>query len=188
MPHATGWRSFTVAAVFASALAAQVPSAAPEGLPEERGVFYRVGPNWEPLSRTEFLPLPDGELRSFLSIGRRHLVGQVSGPQALIRSNRKPVFYIRGFSPADGIYLVRTRARREFRAVKMTMDRRISDGPHFRSEDLVPFDLAAAGFDVITLTPRTDLAPGEYVIVTAVGASYRWLHFAYGFGVGSGTP
>jgi len=125
----------------------------------------------------------NGEVRNFFSLGPQEAVAQIPGPQAMVRSTAKPVFYLRGFDPADGIYLVRTRQGREYRRVKMDIDRHTYNGPEFRDRELLPFDLAAAGPGVVTLTPRGNLQPGEYVIVPAVGASYRWIHFAYGFGV-----
>ena len=183
MAHSACVRSWLAcAALLAPVLLAQ-QSVAPSDLPYERGVYYRVGSDWVPLERADFLPLLNGDARAFLSLGHREAVAQIPGPQALVRSNAKPVFYIRGFEPADGLYLVRARQGREYRRVSMDVDRHTYNGPEFRDRELVLFDLAAAGPGVITLTPRQNLQPGEYVIVPAVGPSYRWIHFAYGFGV-----
>jgi hypothetical protein len=177
-------RSFLAcAALLSSTLLAQ-QSTAPTDLPAERGVYYRAGSNWLILQRSEFLPLMDGQALNFLSLGHRDVIAQIPGPEAMVRSGAKPVFYLRGFAPADGIYLVRTKPGREYRRVKMDVDRHTFSGPEFRNEDLVPFDVAAVAPDVVTLTPRTDLKPGEYVVVPAVGPSYRWIHFGFGFGVG----
>lgn len=183
MAHLACTRSSLVcAAVFASALLGQ-QSVTPPDLPGERGVYYRGGSEWQPLQRTEFLPMMDGQALNFLSLGHRDVVAQIPGPQAMVRSSAKPVFYLRGFAPADGIYLLRARQGREYRRVKMDVDRHTYNGPEFRAGELVPFDLAAAGPDVVTLTPRASLAAGEYVIVPAVGPSYRWIRFAFSFGV-----
>lgn len=183
MAYSACTRSWLACIALFGPVALAQQSIAPPDLPLERGVFYRVGSDWVPLERTEFLPLLNGQSRAFLSLGHREAVAQIPGPQAMVRSNAKPVFYIRGFEPADGIYLVRARQGREYRRVKMDVDHHTYNGPEFRDRELLPFDLAAAGPDVITLTPRGNLSPGEYVIVPAVGPSYRWIHFAYGFGV-----
>lgn len=181
--------SLACAAVFASVLLGQQTLTPPADLPTDRGVYYRAGAVWEPLQRTDFLPFEDGDLAWMLSVGRRHLTAEIPGPQALVRAgSARPVFYVRGFSPANGMYLVRTERERDFREVKMNMDRHVLRGPRFKDAELVPFDLEAAGPDTVTLRPRADLKPGEYVILTAVGPSYRWLHFAYGFGVPGANP
>ncbi len=143
-------------------------------------------PSEDPLHADD--PLSGSKL---LKRGNRGATVEIPGPQALVRSkSAKPIFYVRGFSPANGMYLVRTKAQREYRDVQMRLDHRFLDGPQFRSRDLYPFDVNGVAADVVTLTPRANLEPGEYVIVPAIEAGYTWIQFAYGFGVsaGAGAP
>lgn len=175
-------------ALCAATLLGQQTGAPPEGLPSPRGVYYRGSSGWEALPRTVFLPLEDGQIRSLLSLGPRGAAAQLPGPQSVVRSgSARPVFYIRGFSPANGLYLVHARSKREYRDVRMSVDRHAFDGPHFRNGDLRAFDVDAVAPDVISLRPRANLAPGEYVIVPPVEAAFRWIQFGYSFGVPSGA-
>lgn len=184
---------FTLAfgAFAATTLLGQQTVAPPGDLPSDRGVYYRAGSNWEPLQRTLWMPMIHGQALDFFSLGDRGARVELPGPQALVRSaGPKPLFYIRGFSPANGMYLVRAQSERQYRDVRMRVDRSLFDGPRFRSRDLYPFDVNGVAPDVVTLTPRTNLQPGEYVIVPAIEAGYRWIQFAYGFGIpaGAGAP
>ena len=172
----------------AATVPAQQPAAPPEGLPSPRGVYYRAGTGWEALPRTVFLPLESGQVRSLLSLGPRGAAAQLPGPQSVVRSgSARPVFYIRGFSPASGLYLVHARSKREYRDVRMSVDRHAFDGPHFRNQDLRAFDIDPVAPDVVSLRPRANLAPGEYVIVPPVEPAFRWIQFGYSFGVPAGA-
>lgn len=169
-----------------SVLAQQNPPAV--GLPFERGVYYRLESGWVSLSRTVLLPIVGGATGPFLNVGHRGASAELPGPQALVRSTSgRPTFYVRGFSPAAGLYLVRTDRKSDHRTVHLSVNRHLDDGPQFHKRDLFELEIQAVSADVISVRPRNNLAPGEYVIVPPAEPQYRWIHFGYGFGVPMGA-
>lgn len=160
---------------------------APEGLPAEKGVYYRADSNWVPLPRTLLLPFMEGEARQVFGFGGTRVNSQLSGAHALVRSGARPTFYVRGFSPFEGIYLIKGRVRNEYRVLPMTMRRNVFDGPEFHRGDGMDLEIRSITADLVSLQPRTDLKPGEYAIVVPPGGDFRWLGFGYSFGVPATT-
>ena len=156
------------------------------GLPFERGVYYRIESGWVPLSRTVLLPIVGGATAPFLNMGHRGASAELPGPQAIVRSTSgRPTFYIRGFNPSAGLYLVRSDAKRDHRKLSMTVNRHLDDGPQFHKKDLVELEIQSVSADIITVRPKSNLTPGEYVIVPPAEPQFRWIYFGYGFAVPS---
>ena len=130
----------------------------------------------------------DGAAATFLSVGHRGAAAELPGPQALVRSTSgRPTFYVRGFSPAAGLYLVRSDRKADHRKLRLSVDRHLENGPRFHKGDVLDVEIQTVSPDVISVRPRNNLAPGEYVIVPPVEPEYRWIHFGYGFGVPMGA-
>ena len=151
-------RSSLACVAVCMAFSASTVLAQPEGLPNEGGIYYRSGSNWDALQRTLFMPMMDGQVRDFFNVGHRGAIAELPGPQALVRSSSaRPVFYVRGFSPANGLYLVRAKSQRDARDVHMRVDRD-SLVSRFRNQDLNAFDIEPVAPDLVTLRPRANLA------------------------------
>lgn len=154
----------------------------------EHGAYYRSDSGWLPLSRTVMLPLLDGGAAQYLNVGPRGAVADLPGPQAIVRSSTtRPTIYLRGFSPASGVYLVREKRKTDHRETHMRVSRHLQDGPRFHKGDLFELDVQAAGPGVIALRPRTALPAGEYVIVAPPEPQYRWINFGFSFGIPTGA-
>jgi hypothetical protein len=179
--------SLSCAAVLTATLAAQSTTPAPpQGIPPGRGVFFQAPSGWVSLPGTDFVPFSDfagaGEFLGFDY--QRYATAQLLGPHAEIQSGtRRPVFYLRGYSPADPLYLVRSEQRPDYRAMRMRISSDFWGGPHFLPKNLVAVNVGPAGEDLIRVEPRVSLEPGEYALVTNVGRGFNWIYFAYGFGV-----
>jgi hypothetical protein len=179
--------SLACAAVLTASLAAQSTSPAPpQGIPPGRGVFFQTSSGWVSLPGTDFIPLSHfAGVADFLGFeDRRYATAQLLGPHAEIQiGTSRPVFYLRGYSPADPLYLVRSEPRPDYRAMRMLISGDFWGGPHFLPKNLAAVDVGPAGEDLIRVEPRASLAPGEYALVTNAGRGFNWIYFAYGFGV-----
>jgi hypothetical protein len=102
-------------------------------------------------------------------------------------TSTRPTFYVRGFTQAARLRLVRGRITPDHRELRMRVSRRIADGPQFLADDLRDIDVQAVGEDLLSITPRSELTPGEYAIVSVLDRGYRWIHIGFEFGItGSG--
>jgi hypothetical protein len=98
-------------------------------------------------------------------------------------TSTKPTFYVRGFSSAARLYLVRGTIAPDHRELRMRVSRRIADGPQFLADNLHDIDLQVVEEDLVSITPRSELVPGEYAIVSVLDRSYRWIHIGFEFGI-----
>ena len=183
------WLS-SVLILAASAAIPLLAQQAPPGVPAERGIYYRSSDSeWIPLPRTILLPLNEGDARSIFGLGAQRTSSQLSGAHALIRTGTspRPTFYVRRFSPFTGLYLVRSQVRDNYRAVTQLVSRHPFDSPRFRKGDLIDTEVRLLTGDLVSLQPRADLKPGEYVIIAPADADFRWIDFGYSFGVPANT-
>ncbi len=156
----------------------------PEGLPWPRGVYIRAGNDWVSLPVNPLMPFREGSARQLLGLGESDAVAEMPGPHALVQiGNAKPTFYVRGIPATYGIVLVRSEQRDDYRKVRMQRSRDFRQFAKFRSRDLVDFDIRPISGDVLTITPRTDLAPGEYAIVSTFEQNIRQIRAGFEFGV-----
>src|ERR1051326_448545 len=112
-----GFMMALLAGLFVISVWAQQQQTPAAGLPFEGGVYYRVDSGWVPLSRTVLLPLMGAGNASYLTVGHGGATAQLPGPQALVRiNNPRPTFFVRGFSPTAGLYLLCEDAKRDHRS------------------------------------------------------------------------
>jgi hypothetical protein len=157
---------------------------APEGLPWMRGVYLRAGNEWVSLPVNPLMPFHSGSVRELLSLGQSDAVAELPGPHALIQiGNTKPTFYLRGIPQSYGIYLVRSEQKDDYRKVRMPMSRDFRQFAKFRNSDLVELDTRAVSGDVLSVTPRADLKPGEYTLVSEFEQNIRQIRASFEFGV-----
>src|SRR5262249_15202930 len=119
----------------------------------------------------------------FLDTGRA-AVAETRGARAAIQiKNPKPTFYVRGISPAGGLYMVQEDSKQDHREVKMPVHRSFRGWAQFRRQDLREVDLRPVANDVYSVTPRMDLKAGEYAIASAADEQGRWIRLGFEFGV-----
>ena len=176
-------------ASFSALFAQEVRQGPLAGLPGEHGVYYKTGSGWLPLPSSIMMPFSSAGAKEFFSVGGRDAIAELPGAHATVRiANTRPTFYVQGISGGSRLYLVRTKEKDDYREIKMSEGRGFPNTAKFHSGDLVEMEVQTVSSDVISVRPHTDLKPGEYVLVSVVDASFRWIRIGYGFGVISGTP
>ncbi|HTS76890.1 MAG TPA: hypothetical protein VMG40_11835 [Bryobacteraceae bacterium] len=165
-------------------LAAQSTQADVTGIPESDGVYYHAPSGWIGLPANPLLPMDDGNVRWILSLGRSPAIAELSGPHAAVQiPSSRPIFHLRGFSPNNAIYLVRTTPKQDYREIRMPMVNDMHNYARFRTQDLVDYNLTASGDGIATLTPKADMKAGEYTIVSLYEPSMRGIRISFDFGV-----
>jgi hypothetical protein len=174
-------------ALLATALAAQDVRQGPlAGLPGERGVYYRGASGWIALPSSLLVGFKDGGAKEFFGVGGRDAIVQLSGAHAALRvTTAKPTFIVQGFSAGSRLFLVRSEEKLDFREIRMPLDHAFPNTPHFRNQDLIEVEMEGVSGDVVRVRPHTDLKPGEYVIVSVLDPSFRFIRVGFGFGVGA---
>jgi hypothetical protein len=171
-------------ALFAVALTAQERRPeAPVGIPLVRGVFYRTAQGWGDLPYNLLMPIKEGSGKQLFWYGNSDAVAEVQGPHAVVRTSAKPTFYLRGYPAAHGIYLVREIEKQDYREVKMPYSSDFRQWTSFRKSDLADITVTNVIDDVVSITPKADLKPGEYLVVSVLDPQTRHIRVAYDFGV-----
>jgi len=167
------WIGFSIAcaALWTTALGAegkQVGSNATAGLPAARGVYYHAASGWVALPTALLLPFLDSGFKEMIGVGSRSAIAEMPGPHAAIRIiDPRPTFYVRGFSTLSGLYLVRAIEKQDYRELRMSASSR-AQRPYFRAKDLNDIELEPVASDLVAVTPRADLKPGEYVVASVL--------------------
>jgi hypothetical protein len=170
--------------LFASLAAAQTLSPDSEGVPPLRGVYFHSPSGWIGLPTNTLLPLENGTAKWLLGFGRGDAIAETPGPHAAVQTSMtKPTFYMRGFPPSNGIYVIREIEKQDYREIRMAVSGDFREWAHVRAGDIIPIDMRHAGGNVMAVTPRADLKPGEYAIVTAFDPNVRSIHVSFDFGV-----
>ncbi len=170
--------------ITSAALWAQPGSTAIAGLPGEKGAYYHGASGWVALPQNPLMGFKDGSFNELTGLGPQHARVELPGAHAAIRiSNARPTFYLRGMPAGVRLYLVHGTEKEDYREVRMNMTRRFPNTPHFENKELSEVELEAVANDVVAVKPRTDLKPGEYVIVSALDPNYRWIRVGFDFGV-----
>jgi hypothetical protein len=177
-------RLFIGCVLLSAILAAQAPQADITGIPESRGVYYHTPSGWIGLPANPLLAFQEGSTRWLLGVGRGDAIAEIPGlhSQVQIPSSR-PIFHLRGYSGPNAFYLVRETPKQDYREIRMPYSHDFHNWAGFRAKDLVDLDLSSAGNGILTLTPKTDLAPGEYAIVSLAEPSMRGIRLSFDFGV-----
>jgi hypothetical protein len=157
----------------------------PDGLPWPRGVYIRAGSDWVGLPANPMLPmLDDLNARWLLGFGHSDAIVEMPGPHAVIQiGTTKPMFYLRGLPQANGIYLVRTEQKEDYRRIRMPVSRDFRQFTTLRAQDKVELDMRQVSGDVLSATPRSDLKAGEYAIISVFDQNERAIRAGFEFGV-----
>jgi hypothetical protein len=168
---------------------AQAGNAEIAGLPAGRGIYYHAARGWIGLPFTVLMPFDDGKgiVMEVLNVGSNHAIAEMPGSYAgvQIAHDARPTFYLRGIATSD-LYLVRARREAGYRELRMPISGDFREWAHFRAEDVADIELQEVADNVVTVKPRTELKPGEYVIATPFEPGARWIRLGYGFGLSTG--
>jgi hypothetical protein len=176
--------SFVFAIALAGMAIAQERTTVPDGLPWPRGVYLRAAGDWVGLPVNPLLPFMGGTVRWLLGFGQSDAIAEMPGPHALIQiGNAKPTFFLRGLPQSSGIYLVRSEQREEYRKIHMPMSGDFRQFTKLRAQDLVELDMRQMSGDVLSATPKNDLKPGEYAIISVFEQNERAIRASFDFGV-----
>jgi hypothetical protein len=161
-------------------LCAQVPA----GLPPANGVYVQLGTTFVSLEPNLITPGASHRVGNYFGVQAHEADAKLLGSRSIMQStDARPTFYLRGISPANGIYLVKQQQHKGHREAMMRVSSHFADGPAFKQADLRDFDIQSLGPDLISLRPRMDLAAGEYAIISPAGRGYRWIQMGFEFGI-----
>jgi hypothetical protein len=181
-------RDIRIALVLALTMPAwpQIPQSAPATIPPDSSIYYQSSSGWVLLRARLFFPFLDGgRVKQFLGFGPHEAAVEIPGATADFRiTEPRPTFSVRGLSPSTGLYLVRSRQRRDYRELRMPVTGDISRWTYFRASALTDLDVEPLAPGVVRVRPRADLRPGEYVLVSDIASAYRAYHVAASFGIG----
>jgi hypothetical protein len=170
--------------LLSAVLAAQSPQADISGMPESRGVYYHAPSGWIGLPANPLLGFREGSTRWLLGVGGGDAIAEIPGPHSQVQlPSSRPIFHLRGYSGANALYLVRETEKLDYREIRMPYTRDFHNFTRFRAQDMVELDLASAGDGILTLTPKTDLKPGEYAIVSMAEPGMLGIRLSFDFGV-----
>jgi hypothetical protein len=179
-----GIKVFAGLVLSVAGLPAQTVTPEAAGLPALRGVYLHSPAGWLGLPDQPLMPFENGTAKWLLGFGKSDAIADFPGPHAAVQTSQvKPTFYLRGFPPTSGIYLIREVQKAGHREVHMPVSRDFIEWAHLKSSDLVAIETRHAGDNVTALTPRENLKPGEYGIVTAFDPNVDLIRVIFDFGV-----
>ena len=165
-------------------LKAQNNPAPTVAIPPENGAYYQTNAGWLAIRGTLLMPFFQDTLSETLSLG--HSAANVDLPGASVNfrvSSPRPTFVVRGLSPETGLYLVRETHKDDFRRLRMTASKEMSQWAHFRSKDLTSVDAEPLDSNVIRVRPHGDLRPGDYILVSDLESRFRAILVGFEFHV-----
>ena len=157
--------------------AQEQPSSEIATLPPARGVYYQSPSGWTSVPFTLLVPsVNEGGWTLWPST----TVAEVKSAHSQVRiSTPRPTLYLRGISPAVGIYLVREIQKNNLRRLRMNLARDDQEWAHFI--DTVPFDMEPMAGGVVRIQPRENLPTGAYTLATGFERSSRWIFLGFEF-------
>src|SRR5262245_42799402 len=129
-----------IAIAGAISICAQVPA----GLPGGNGVYIQAGTSFVSLEPNLINPGASHRVGSYFGVKGHQADAKLLGARSLMQStDPRPTFYLRGISPADGIYLVRQQQHKGHRETMMNVSSHFADAPEFKRSDLRDFDITS---------------------------------------------
>ncbi len=165
-------------------LAAQSPQADIAGIPDSRGVYYHAPSGWIGLPANPLMAFQGGTARWLLGVGRGDAVAEIPGLHSAVQiPSLRPIFHLRGYAGPNELYLVRETPKQDYREIRMPYSRDLHNWANFRQQDLVEMELSSVGDGILRLTPKADMKPGEYAIVSLAEPGMRGIRLSFDFGV-----
>ena len=136
-----------------------------------RGVFVQSASEWkriEEVSSVEVRSVGNIAHGATFGIKEQRVICVFRGEKAERQLNeRRPVFHVAGLgASARDVYIVELRLnpdRRDLEVGRSGLVKKLSYG--FRKRDVHDVDVKRLGEDLLEVTPRQDLEPGEYIMV-----------------------
>jgi hypothetical protein len=136
-----------------------------------RGVFVQSASEWkriEEVSSVEVRSVGNIAHGATLGIKEQRVICVFRGEKAERQLNeRRPVFHVAGLgASARDVYIVELRLnpdRRDLEVGRSGLVKKLSFG--FRKRDVHDVDVKRLGEDLLEVTPKQDLEPGEYIMV-----------------------
>ena len=136
-----------------------------------KGVFAQNGPEWKRIEEVSSIEVRNvGNIASTVTLGIKEVrvVCVFRGENAELQlDNRRPVFRLAGLgASARDVYIVAMRLnpdRRDLEMGRSGLIKKLSYG--FRKRDVRDVDVKRLGEDLLEVTPKRDLEPGEYILV-----------------------
>ncbi|MCM3872217.1 MAG: hypothetical protein ND895_16165 [Pyrinomonadaceae bacterium] len=136
-----------------------------------RGVFAQNGPAWRRIEEVSSIEVRSvGNISSAVTMGIKEtrLICVFRGEKAELQlDNRRPVFRVAGLGASTrDVYIVAMRLnpdRRDLEMGRSGLVKKLSYG--FRKRDVRDVDVKRLGDDLLEVTPKQDLEPGEYIMV-----------------------
>ena len=136
-----------------------------------RGVFAQSGPEWQRIEEVSSIEVRHvGNISSTVTLGIKEtrVISVFRGEKAQLQlGNRRPVFRIAGLGASSrDVYIVSMRLnpdRRDLEMGRSGLIKKLSFG--FRKRDVRDVDVKRLGDDLLEVTPKQDLEPGEYIMV-----------------------
>lgn len=172
-------------------LKAQNNSAPTVAIPPGNGAYYQTNAGWQAMRGTLLMPFFQDTVRETLSLGHSAANVDLPGPIVTFRvTSPRPTFVVRGLSPDTGLYLVRETHKDDFRRLRMTASKEMSQWAHFRSKDLTVVDAEQLDSNVMRVRPHGDLKPGNYILISDLESRFRAILVGFEFhvtGPGAGS-
>lgn len=172
------------AGLMTSQLTAQSTQTDLSGIPTSSGIYWHAPSGWIGLPANPLLAFEGSNVRWLLSLGRNDAVAEIPGPHSVVQiPNARPVLHLRGFLPDNAIYVVRETEKLDYREIRMPITHDFHNWARFRSQDLVDYTMTRNDDGIATLTPKADMKPGDYAVVTQYEPGMRGIRIAFDFGV-----
>lgn len=153
-----------------------------DSIPEEPGVHYKTPDGWirvEEVSPSAVEPRGVGIALLTWGLGGVRMIQAYSGAQSHLQiRERKPTFYVRGFVVSEqDVRIVRLEKKKDHREILAASITPFNAKTGYREHDVNDVVVSRVSGDVVAITPRTDLKPGEYLL------SFSRLEVGYDFGI-----
>jgi hypothetical protein len=179
--------SFLITTALSAMLLPLLPAQDVASIPYSRGVYYHGDSGWIGLTGNMLMPMVESGAADFFSVGGKRAIMEIPGARATVQTTSvRPTLYVRGFSANTGIFLVKETQKQEYREIQMSGSRNFREFVHFRDKDLRAIEVQSVGNGLVSVKPMSDLAAGEYAIVSAIDANDRFIKIGYDFGVMGG--
>ena len=141
-------------------------------MPARKGVFYQNLEAWQQIERITSLEVRAvGQIASIFTYGIKEarMVCVFRGAQSQNQfTTRRPVFRVSGLGVSTGdVYIIAMRKnpdRRDVEVGRAGLVKKMSTG--FRKRDIHDVEARRLGDDLLEITPKNDLQPGEYLLFT----------------------
>jgi len=153
-----------------------------DSIPGEPGIYYKAPDGWLRLeqaspSAAEARGVATALLTAGVS-GVRMIQAYSAAASHLQIREQRPTFYVRGVALSDqDVRIVRLEKKKDHREIVAASITPLNVKDGYRERDSNEVVVSRTSGDVVAITPRTELKPGEYLL------SFGRLELRYDFGI-----